>query len=148
MPALSYSKKNIEKYDFENKILEGIKIHTIRRYGPGLTKRPFKVGDILYHYKNWRTPQVKKIFENKCLWVADIEMQGIRVCLDKPHRIVRTGGYFDIFINERKIKDSLKNILAVNDGFDSFADFQDFFIKAGLPFKGQIIGWKEGISYE
>lgn len=145
MPALSYSNKNIELYDFENKILNGIKIHTIRRY----RKRKFKIGDILYHYKNWRTSRVKKIIENTCLYVADIEIQNERVNLASPHRTIHEFGFFDIFINDKEIKDyEGKNKLAINDGFDNLDDFKMCFINFGLPFYGQIIGWKEGINYE
>lgn len=142
MPALSYSRQNIEKYDFENKILHGIKIHTIRRH----RKKPFKVGDTLYHYKNWRTRDVKKICENICLYIADIEIRPLRVAT-KNNRHIYQFGFFDVYINGRKIDLILNNKLAKNDGFDSYENFKDFFIKAGLPFYGQIIGWKEGINY-
>ena len=70
MPTLSYSKENIEKHDFVNKILQGIKIHTIRRY----RKRPFKIDDILFHYENWRSPKVEMFHANKCLYIADIKI--------------------------------------------------------------------------
>ena len=132
MPVLSYSRENIEKYDFENKILKGIKKHTIRRY----RKRLFQVGDILYHYKNWRTPQVKKICENKCLYVADIEIYKLQVN-QTPLKFVR------FKINKKIIWGTKLLDLAKNDGFSNYVDFVDFFIKVGLPFYGQIIGWGE-----
>ena len=133
MPALSYSKTNIEKYDFEKKILKGIKIHTIRRYGPGLTKRPFKIGDTLFHYKNWRTPQVERICENKCLWVADI-------CIILSRTMI-------VGIDHKRLNLNDYTKIAINDGFDEYKDFYYFFCKAGLPFYGQIIGWSEDINY-
>jgi hypothetical protein len=135
MPAISYSKDNIKNHDFKNKILQGIKIHTIRRY----RKRPFKLGDTLYHFENFRTPKVNKFHINKCLYLADIEIK-IAICLK--------GTFYKIIINDKEIKKIQKlSELATNDGFDNFQEFRDFFIKSGLPFKGQIIGWKEGISY-
>ena len=136
MPALSYSKQNIEKYDFENKILQGIKKHTIRKY----RKRLFQVGDTLYHYKNWRTPQVTKICENICLYVANIKIYETALGLSKIK-------IFLIKINDKKIYGKDYSRLAINDGFDSYKQFKSFFIKAGLPFHGQIIGWVEGIEY-
>jgi len=109
MPALSYSKVNIEQHDFKNKIIQGIKKHTIRRYGPGLTKRPFRIGDTLYHYENWRTPQVNKFHENKCLYVADIEIKIINGLFSRV---------FKVLINDKEIESMLKlSELAINDGF-------------------------------
>jgi len=145
MPAISYSKQNIQQHDFKNKILDGRKKHTIRRYGPGLTKRPFKIGDTLYHYENWRTPQVNKFHENTCLYVADIEIKNERCNLAESHRIIRNWGFFDVFINEKEISNIYE--LAINDGFPDIENFQIFFIKSGLPFRGQIIGWVKKINY-
>lgn len=133
MPALSYSKFNIELFDFENKILDGRKIHTIRRY----RKRLFKIGDTLCHYKNWRTSQVQKICENICLYVADIYM-----CEDPNNH------YFRIYVNNKLLQELNRNILAKNDGFNFYKDFMSYFYKSGLPFHGQIIGWVEGINYD
>jgi hypothetical protein len=142
MPALSYSKKNIEVYNFKDKIILNSKKHTIRRYGPGLIKRPFRVGDTLMHYKNWRkkNPPPFKFHENKCLWVTDIEMkieEGI------------FGYVFNVYINKKKIESLLTlSEIAINDGFNLLDDFADFFIQAGLPFHGQIIGWTDDVNYE
>ena len=139
MPALSYSKENIEKYDFENKIINGIKKHTIRRYGPGLTKRPFRVGDTLYHYRNWRTPQRFKFHVNKCLYVADFRFI---YADDKKTKCI-------IFINNKPLNPGWGLYsLSTNDGFENNQQFKNFFIKAGLPFHGQLIGWAEDINYE
>ena len=135
MPALSYSKQNIQQYDFKNKILQRIKKHTIRRY----RKRPFKLNDILYQYENWRTPQVNKFYEDNCLYVADIEIKRIT-----------EGSYDDIliYINNLILRFDQRKLLAKNDGFDSYEDFKKYFIKSGLPFYGQIIGWTKDIDYE
>jgi hypothetical protein len=136
MPALSYSKKNIEVYNFKDKIILNLKKHTIRRYGPGLIKRPFRVGDTLYHYENWRTPQVNKFHTNTCLWVAEIKID-----YDEMNN-------FRTWINENDL--SMRNEIALirNDGFNQFRHFKNFFIQAGLPFHGQIIGWTDDVNYE
>jgi len=135
MPTISYSKQNIKNHDFKNKILQGIKIHIIRRY----RERPFKLGDILFHYENWRSSEVEMFYVNKCLYIADIEIK-IAICLK--------GTFYKITINDKEIKTIQKlSELATNDGFDNFQEFRDYFIKSSLPFKGQIIGWKEGINY-
>jgi hypothetical protein len=135
MPAISYSKQNIKNHDFKNKILNGIKIHTIRQH----RKRPFKIGDILFHYENWRSPEVEMFHTNKCLYLEDIKItkcrEGCRVVL-----WILIGNFY--IISEDEL-----NTLAINDGFDNYEDFKNYFIKSGLPFKGQIIGWKEGINY-
>jgi len=135
MPALSYSKENIEKHDFKRKIIQGIKKHTIRRYGPGLTKRPFRIGDTLYHYERWRTPQRNNFHTNKCLYVAEFWM------------ISTIDNKGQILVNKKIIHGWDWYGIAINDGFDNFQQFKDFFIKAGLPFHGQIIGWTEDINY-
>jgi len=133
MPALSYSKHNIEKNRFEYKILNGIKIHTIRK----MRKKIIKVGDTLYHYKNWRTPQIKKICENICHYAKNIIII-----------ITKTKfPYITIFIDGISINPLQIYLLAKNDGFNNLSDFIDFFDQ-GSPFSGQIIGWKEGINYE
>lgn len=130
MPAISYCKQNIECYHFDEKILQGIKIHTIRKY----RKRPFKLGDRLIQYAMQRSPQGYKITENICLYVADII-------------IFLNNGIFDLTINDKFIRFIKMEQIAFNDGFNSFEDFKRYFIKSDLPFKGQIIGWKEGINY-
>jgi len=135
MPAISYSKQNIKNHDFKNKIIQGIKIHTIRRY----RKRPIKLGDILFHYENWRSPKVEMFHANECLYLADIEIK-IGICFK--------GEFYKIIVNNKEIKTLQKlSELAINDGFDNFQEFRDFFIKSGLPFHGQILGWKKGINY-
>lgn len=140
MPAISYSKQNIELYHFDKKILQEIKIHTIRRY----RKRPFKLDDILYQYAMQRNKNGYKITENICLYVADIKII-LNDILFKNYDIKE----ICVFINNKKIMSQEKlNKLAKNDGFDYYSEFRDYFIKSGLPFRGQIIGWKEGISYE
>lgn len=130
MPAISYLKENIEKHDFANKILQGIKIHTIRKIRKNWI---FKINDRLVHYAMQRNPKGFKIIENKCLYVADIEI------IDSI--------YLRVFINKKEIRQSEINKLAINDGFDNYEEFKDYFTNSGLPFHGQIIGWKEGINY-
>lgn len=134
MPAISYSKENIEKYNFANKILEGIKIHTIRRYRK---KWIFTVGDHLVQYARQRSPVGFKIIENKCLYVADIKIELLAPNI-KELWIEINGVFLNFHLSES---------LAKNDGFENYEDFQIYFIKSGLPFYGQIIGWKEGIDY-
>lgn len=134
MPAISYSKKNVEKYNFTNKILEGSKKHTIRKYRKNWT---FKKGDRLVHYAMQRSPKGYKIIENTCLYVADIFID-----ISSKRKLLK------IIINKKRLYGYDLLQLAKNDGFNCFSDFKNYFKKSGLPFRGQIVGWVEGISYE
>lgn len=132
MPSLSYSKQTIKKYNFKNKIRNGIKIHTIRK-----RKTPIKQGDILYHFENWRTPAVNKFYQSKCCYLKNIIIF-----------ITKTKfPYITVFIDGKSISPVSIYLLAKNDGFDHIQDFIDFFDQ-GAPFSGQIIGWDKGIDYD
>ena len=126
MPALNYGKQ------FAPKILEGKKIHTIRR----MRKRPVRPGDNLFHFTGQRTKECIRLLENKCIYAKDISIVYF------PNRMLEA---VEIKIGEREIKDIQK--LAKNDGFDCFQDFINFFIASGLPFYGQLVGWTEYPGY-
>lgn len=124
MPSLNFMKQFASKIPLE-------KIHTIRRQ----RKRPFKIGDTLYMFTGQRTKYCKRLGEFPCLYVADFSFETF------PNKKGR------IKIDNKIISGWYLYGLAINDGFDNFQDFKDFFIKSGLPFKGQIIGWREDINY-
>ena len=131
MPALSFMKQ------FVNKILSGEKIHTIRRQ----RKYPIKLNDRLVLYTGMRIKnKCTYIAEKTALYVANFEFDLIKVNQTNLKR-------GRIKINNKIMKGWSLLQLAKNDGFDNFQDFKNFFIKSGLPFIGQIIGWSEDINY-
>ncbi len=107
------------KRQFEDKIKSLIKRSTIRKY----RKRPFKVGDILYMYVDSRTKRMRKIGEHICKKVSDIEVHVEDVVVDGIPLCAL----------------GLTN-LRIKEGFDSIADFFNFF-KKDIPFAGQLIEW-------
>lgn len=101
MPAYNF------KRQFVPKILDGSKIHTIRRR----RKNPTKDGDILYLYTGMRTKQCELIMQTKCSAILPIEVvRGYGVTLDG-----------NLLSDEDTIK------LALADGFEDVFKFFDFF---------------------
>jgi hypothetical protein len=134
MPSLNYKKQ------FAPKILDGSKIHTIRR----MRKRPFKADDRLYHFTGQRIKGgCIRLLENECVYVIDIFMKSIGLGLYKDI-------FIQIHLNDTefiRIKYDDRKKLAINDGFNNYEDFKQFFIDSGLPFHGQLIGWTEYPGY-
>ena len=125
MPSLNY------RNQFASKILDGTKIHTIRRQ----RKRPIKAGDNLFHFTGQRTVKCIRLLENKCVYAVPI--------------IIRENWLESIlvYINKNLISYNEQVRLAKNDGFDDIVDFWLFFKRAGLPLCGQLIGWGEYPGY-
>ena len=120
MPLLGYKKQ------FAHLVESGEKRQTIR----AMRKRPFKVGDRLYHYFGLRTKQCRKLLESDCIAADDI--------------IIYEKG--DVYINGRCLYESAKESFAHADGFRSPGHLWEqmlVFFKSvhGLPFKGQLIKW-------
>jgi hypothetical protein len=115
MPALNYQKQ------FAPKVEDGSKRQTIR----AKRKRPFKRGDVLYHYTGMRTKGCRKLGESRCAMVIDITItkRGIKL--------------------EDHVSGPPQEEIAQNDGFTDFNAMRDWFGKThGLPFHGQLIRWK------
>jgi hypothetical protein len=120
MPLLGY------KSQFAALVESGEKRQTIR----AMRKRPFKVGDRLYHYTGLRTKACRKLLESDCTAADDI-------FIDKKG---------NVYINGRCLYESAKESFAYADGFRHpgflWAQMLEFFKTVhGLPFTGQIIKW-------
>ena len=120
MPLLGYKKQFVPLVEF------GEKRQTIR----ATRKRPFKVGDRLYHYFGLRTKSCRKLLESDCTAVDDI--------------LIDEKG--DVYINGHELFELSKESLAYSDGFrpagKAWRQMLNFFITVhGLPFTGQLIKW-------
>jgi len=116
MPALNYQSR------FVALVESGQKRQTIRAW----RKRPFQVGDRLYHYTGMRTKTCRKPLESTCIVAVPIMIDGVCVCVD--HGMPLTG-------NER-------NKLARIDGFGSYEAMEEWFQATHrMPFSGQLIRW-------
>lgn len=118
MPAINFMKQ------FAEKIKSGKKKQTIRPLRKDC--RNPRPGQSLYLYTGLRTKGCRKIGEVICKNVEQFTIEE----------------NYEIFIGVRCLELEEKYNLAKADGFDSFRDFVDFFIKRyGLPFYGLIIKW-------
>jgi len=100
----------------------GQKRQTIRLW----RKRPFQVGDRLYHYTGMRTKACRKLLESRCIEATPIMIDGVCVCID--------GG---IPLTEPK-----RDKLARADGFEHYAEMEAWFEATHtMPFSGQLIRW-------
>lgn len=106
------------KKQFPEKIISGQKIHTIRvgnRWKPGM-KIHFATGV--------RTKNYQQFNSGTC-----VSVQSIRIYFPSGNVLID----WELFHN--------KELLAKNDGFDSFQEMQDWFGKDGV--EGQIIHWTD-----
>lgn len=120
MPLLGYKKQ------FAPLVESGEKRQTIR----AIRKRPFKVGDRLFHYEGLRTKSCRKILESRCAAADSI--------------LIHEKG--DVYINGRCLCENAKESFAYADGFRHpgflWAQMLGFFKDVhGLPFRGQIVKW-------
>lgn len=134
MPLLGYKKQ------FAPLVESGEKRQTIR----AMRKRPFKVGDRLYHYEGLRTKACRKILESECISVENILITSDgRVYLSRA-------GIFSKFLGHWLNTDE-KEALAQADGFrgqgcllktSAWEQMLNFFRTVhGLPFRGQVVRW-------
>ena len=121
MPLLNFKKQ------FVQPIRERRKKHTIRAE----RKIPVKVGDKLYLYCGLRQKGAYRILPGPtiCTRVQGIEIRDI-------------GNKEFIFVDGDTLMPDECESLAKADGFDSFKEMMSFW-KGRLPFKGNIIHWKE-----
>lgn len=104
---------------FEDKILSGKKLHTIRWD----EKNRWKPGKKIHFATGVRSSKYNCFKEGVCKGVQKIEMQGRKVWID------------GVALTWDELED-----LAINDGFDSLKDFWLWFDQY-TPFKGKIIHW-------
>lgn len=127
MPVLNFQAR------FAEIVRTGSKRQTIRARRKDF--RNPKRGDRLYLYTGMRTKQCRKLGEARCLSV-----EGIQVLGDKP------SGEYGVFTYDRnwpgRTTEKRHELLARNDGFESFDEMLDWFRKThGLPFDGLLIRW-------
>lgn len=103
------------------KIEKGIKIHTIRDD----EKERFKVGMILDHSTGVRTKKFKKHITNSCKRID-------RIYIDPRTKSIKLNGI--------ELTDFEKQLIIVNDGFDSVQDFWDWF---KVPKHRRLIQWTD-----
>lgn len=115
MPAYSFKPR------FRTPILAGEKRQTIR----AKRARATKVGDTLHLFCGMRTKRCEKLGTAVCTRVEDIAIYEWSVRID--------GRILFVIECER---------LARRDGFKTFAQMMEFW-KGRLPFRGDIIHWKE-----
>lgn len=102
MPAYNFKAK------FADDVETGKKLHTIRPK----RKRPTKPGERLKLYTGMRTKSCRLLFDTSCKSVEPVEIHATHI---------KIGGR--ILSMKERVK------LAKNDGFDSLAEFYDFFIE-------------------
>ena len=120
MPAYNFQKQ------FVSMILDGSKVHTIRR----IRKHPTKVGDTIKMFTGMRTKDCKKFAEAACINVEPIVIW--------PFSKLITKELTSQALSKEKVK-----IIAKEDGFDDVKLFFKFFERYGtecLP-DFEIIWW-------
>lgn len=110
------------KTQFNEAILNGTKIHTIRK------GKRWKAGMSIQFYNHVRTKKMKKFREDGiCVSVQDIE-------------IVFNGVFATITIDKRKLGSGKTYMLAKNDGFKELNEFDAWFYKVTNEGKEVLIG--------
>ena len=106
-------------------------IHPKRQTIRATRKNPIKEGDTLYLYTGMRTKNCEKLGEAICKEVEKIKIW-------KTQQNI----FFVIWIDDELLSTTDKEILAKNDGFESWEELVNFFKTThGLPFNGQLIKW-------
>lgn len=105
--------------DFDKKIKEGLKIHTIRL---DMTNR-WKEGRKIHFSTGSRTAQYNCFKEGICKGIQKIRIERRNVYID------------NVLINYEELE-----LLSINDGFESLDDFWWWFDQYS-PFIGKIIHW-------
>lgn len=113
MPAYNFKK------EFASKVEDGTKPHTIRP----CRKRPTVEGDTLYLYTGMRTKNCRKLREEKCIAVMQIDFEP-------------AGDGVDVWLNRKWISRKDLHLIALKDGFDTVDSFMEFFkSNYGIPNK-------------
>jgi hypothetical protein len=120
--------------DFVNKILTGVKIHSIRED----KHNRWKVGNNIHFAIGARTKHYRQFHEGTCKGLQKINI------------IIYPNEQFPlIYVDESPLTHSELLLLRTNDGFDSIYDFMDWFsngvpttkLKKKIHFKAKIIHW-------
>jgi len=117
-----------EPTNFKEKILEGIKIHTIREDKPNRWKPGMSI-QMCYRGKNYSVlDEFNKGLPHlqRCIGIQDIEIN-------------TTGKHAIIRIDGRQIGLAEHLLLAKNDGFEDVHEFYRWFKM--VEFKGKLIHW-------
>ena len=120
---LSFSKENIEKRNFKEKILNGTKIHTIREDKHNRWKETMSIQFYAMNPRNGG----KKFAEG----IVD---KVTRIIIDAPNNKVSFPEINGYYISNPVILDDL----AKSDGFESWEEMKEFFPEY---FEGKIIYW-------
>lgn len=129
MPAINYRR------EFADKVESGSKIHTIRPYrADGRNAKP---GQTIYHYTGMRTRSCRKIGENLCTRVRDIQLW-----------IPNFSGLPVIDLDGLRLRATHFAQFAINDGFESIEALCEFFRETyppdrHFPFSGLLIQWAD-----
>ena len=114
-------------YDFKPRfvplILAGSKTHTIRTH----RAHPDKPGNTLHLYTRLRTKKAQLLRRVQCVAIQEIVIADLMPPV--------------IFIDGEALNHSEEEAFANRDGFLSFQEMMEFW-KGRLPFKGQIIHWR------
>ena len=105
--------------NFEEKIKNGVKLHTIRWD----EKNRWKTGNKIHFATGVRTSNYNCFKEGLCNGTQKIEIRDRNVWID------------DVILNYYEVEN-----LAINDGFDSIKDFWSWFDQYS-PFTGKLIHW-------
>lgn len=105
--------------NFDEKILKGVKLHTIRWDEKGR----WKVGNKIHFSTGARTSKYKCFKVGECTGTQQIEIRNRR-----------------IYVDGRALTLDKIEWLAINDGFDCIEDFWAWF-DTYSPFTGKIIHW-------
>jgi hypothetical protein len=126
------------KEQFVDRILNGSKIHTIRED----SKSRWKQGRVIQMATGVRTKKYNKFTEQIC-----ISTQKFQIIWNIPFGEEYKGRLFKVFIDDRCMnnnfwhtKESMLEVIARHDGFDSVNDFLDWFSE---DFTGKLIHWTD-----
>lgn len=108
-----------KKTDFENKIKNGSKLHTLRAD----PKNRWKDGNKIHFSTGARSSHYNCFKEGVCISTQGIEIRDRKIWIDGA-----------LLTGDEKL------FLAENDGFDSIQEFWDWFDQYS-PFYGKIIHW-------
>lgn len=132
MPALGYKKWKADKVESRKSR------QTIRPE----RKNPIKPGDKLYHFRDFRTKNVKRLEPEGCLY--DEKGRAYDICKSVQQIIITRNVMYAVAERGRYLE-PLKDItiqFVKEDGFDTINEFYNFFKNNyGLPFEGVLIKW-------
>ncbi|MES2379868.1 MAG: ASCH domain-containing protein [Bacteroidota bacterium] len=111
---------------FENPILRGTKIHTLRKH-----KRKPKDGERLHMYRGLKTPDCKLITNKKKL--DGTQKVWIKICVFHD-----TGNAIKICVDGKKLTPEKITEFCINDGFVSLSAFIYYWIKEHRKKQGNL----------